>query len=239
MARQWTADPICSAWALCCIALSPGRLPYDEAPGRGGTVRLQVPLLPLQLSAFQGVLGKLLAASPERRYQSGAELVTALDQVRIDGLVPDAVVRTEAIATAEIETAITAGRRQGDRHSSAPSVRHKRLFPLSVLVGLLAVAVGGGHLVHRCSTGWRRTAACAGRSGGTSGCSARMARRASARCRSEPRLGCGRGGLPPRSYLRPRPRRVQRQRLPQWSSAPSRKWSMPWTPATARSPKRS
>ena len=121
-----------------------GRLPYDDAPGRSGTVRLQVPLLPLQLSAFQGVLGKLLAASPERRYQSGAELVTALDQVRIDGLVPDAVVRTEAIATAEIETAITAGRRQGDRHSSAPSVRHKRLFPLSVLVGLLAIAVGAG-----------------------------------------------------------------------------------------------
>ena len=122
-----------------------GRLPYPDVDRcAAATTRLREPLLPLHLSAFQGVLRKLLTASPDKRYQSGAELSAALDRVRIAGLVPDAVVKTEAVATAEIETAIAARRRQGNRHVPAASVRRKRLFPLSVLVVLLVVAVGAG-----------------------------------------------------------------------------------------------
>ena len=121
-----------------------GRLPYQEVDGCAATSRLREPLLPLQLAAFQSVLRKLLAASPDDRYRSGAELSAALDRVRVAGLVPDAVVKTEAVATAEIEAAIAVRRRLGNRHGSATSARRRRLFPLSVLAGLLVVAVGSG-----------------------------------------------------------------------------------------------
>ena len=121
-----------------------GRLPYQDVDRCAATTRLRAPLLSLQLSPFQDVLHKLLAAAPDDRYQSGAELTAALNRVRAAGLVPDAVVKTEAVATAEIETAIAARRSQGERHVAAASERRKRLFPLSVLAVVLVVAVGAG-----------------------------------------------------------------------------------------------
>ena len=121
-----------------------GRLPYDDGDGSAPTTYLREPLLPLHLSAFQSVLRKLLATSPAERHQSGAELSAALDRVRIAGLIPDAVVKTDAVATAEIETAVASLGRQGDRQAAAGSARGRRVLPLSVLAGLLVAAVGAG-----------------------------------------------------------------------------------------------
>ena len=120
-----------------------GGLPYEGAD-RTATAALRPPSLPLQLAAFQNVLNKLLAASPATRFQSGAELAVALDRVRIAGLVPDAVVKTEAVATEEIESAVAVRRRQGDPAVPAASARRKRILPVAVLVGLLVVALGTG-----------------------------------------------------------------------------------------------
>ena len=120
-----------------------GRLPYESADRPAATYQ-RPPPLPLQLAAFRDVLDKLLAASPAARYQSGAELAVALDRIRIAGLVPEAVVKTEAVATDEIESAVAVRRRQGDPAVPAASEGRKRLFPLSVLAGLLVVALGSG-----------------------------------------------------------------------------------------------
>jgi serine/threonine protein kinase/tetratricopeptide (TPR) repeat protein len=61
-----------------------------------------IPRLPGHLSAMQGVVDKFLAKKPEARYQTGAEVIDALDGVRAAGLVPNTVIKTEVVNTAEI-----------------------------------------------------------------------------------------------------------------------------------------
>jgi tetratricopeptide (TPR) repeat protein len=61
-----------------------------------------IPRLPGHLSAMQGVIDKFLAKKPEARYQTGAEVIDALDGVRAAGLVPNTVIKTEVVNTAEI-----------------------------------------------------------------------------------------------------------------------------------------
>ncbi|HTK99171.1 MAG TPA: protein kinase [Pseudomonadales bacterium] len=61
-----------------------------------------VPRLPGHLSAMQNVVDRFLAKKPEARYQTGAEVIDALDGVRAAGMVPNTVIKTEVVNTAEI-----------------------------------------------------------------------------------------------------------------------------------------
>jgi len=61
-----------------------------------------VPKLPTHLSVFQGVVDRFLDKDVDARFQSGEEINDALDKVRADGLVPNSVLKTEVVTTAEI-----------------------------------------------------------------------------------------------------------------------------------------
>ena len=61
-----------------------------------------VPRLPGHLSAMQDVVDRFLAKKPEARFQTGAEVIEALDGVRAAGMVPNTVIKTEVVNTAEI-----------------------------------------------------------------------------------------------------------------------------------------
>ncbi len=61
-----------------------------------------IPRLPGHLSAMQSVVDKFLAKKAESRFQTGAEVIEALDGVRSAGLVPNTVIKTEVVNTAEI-----------------------------------------------------------------------------------------------------------------------------------------
>jgi len=61
-----------------------------------------IPRLPEHLSPMQPVIDRFLAKKPEQRFQSGAEVIEALDGVRSAGLVPNTVIKTEVVNTAEI-----------------------------------------------------------------------------------------------------------------------------------------
>ncbi len=61
-----------------------------------------IPRLPDHLQPFQGIIDKILAKNPDDRYQTGNELNEALDAIRADGLVPNRVIKTEIVTTAEI-----------------------------------------------------------------------------------------------------------------------------------------
>ena len=61
-----------------------------------------IPRLPEHLSPMQPVIDRFLAKKPEQRFQSGAEVIDALDGVRSAGLVPNTVIKTEVVNTAEI-----------------------------------------------------------------------------------------------------------------------------------------
>ena len=61
-----------------------------------------VPRLPGHLSAMQTVVDRFLAKKPEARFQTGAEVIDALDGVRAAGMVPNTVIKTEVVNTAEI-----------------------------------------------------------------------------------------------------------------------------------------
>ncbi len=61
-----------------------------------------VPRLPGYLAHFQPVIDKLLAKRPDARYQSGSELISALDQLRVSGRIPNTVIKTQVVTTAEL-----------------------------------------------------------------------------------------------------------------------------------------
>ncbi len=61
-----------------------------------------VPRLPDHLASMQDVIDRFLAKKPEQRFQTGAEIIEALDGVRAAGLVPNTVIKTEVVNTAEI-----------------------------------------------------------------------------------------------------------------------------------------
>jgi tetratricopeptide (TPR) repeat protein len=82
-----------------------GGVPYAaESAVAVGIRHLQdpVPRLPTHLAAFQPIVDRLLAKKPEMRFQSGAELVAALDDIRAEGIVPNAVIKSDVVSTAEI-----------------------------------------------------------------------------------------------------------------------------------------
>ena len=138
-----------------------GRLPDATRPGvTGGTVvRLHEPPLPLQFAAFRPVVDRLLAKSPEDRFQNGLQLAAALDDLRARDAVPDAVVRTEAVTAQEIESAESTHVRQ--RPSAPGEVRPPLPFrpPVlaAILISIIAVAAGVGYVSDQ--SGWSRALA--------------------------------------------------------------------------------
>jgi len=82
-----------------------GDVPYraDSAVSIGlKHLQEPIPRLPNHLSMFQEVVDRCLAKKPEQRYQSGAELSEALEQIRTAGLMPNATIRAAAVTTDEI-----------------------------------------------------------------------------------------------------------------------------------------
>ncbi len=82
-----------------------GEVPYKaESAVAVGIRHLQdpIPRLPMHLSTFQPIVNRFLAKKPEARFQRGADVLLALDEVRADGVVPNAVIKSDLVSTAEI-----------------------------------------------------------------------------------------------------------------------------------------
>ena len=80
-----------------------GRMPFvPESRAGYPSGRDRPPTLPLQMAAFEDVMQRFLARSPDDRFRSASEIAEALDAVRIGNVVPNAVVKTSAVSTAEI-----------------------------------------------------------------------------------------------------------------------------------------
>ena len=138
-----------------------GHLPDATRTGvPGGTVvRLHEPPLPLQFAAFRPIVDRLLAKSPDERFESGLELAAALDGLRADDVVPDAVVRTQAVSAQEIESAESTHVRQ--RPAPPGEARSPVAFSRPVLAAMLislVVAVAGVSYVSN-QSGWIRALA--------------------------------------------------------------------------------
>ena len=127
-----------------------GRLPDAIRTGvAGGTVvRLHEPPLPLQLGAFRPVVDRLLAKSPDERFENGLQLAAALDDLRARDAVPDAVARTEAVTAQEIESAESTHVRQ--RPASPSEARPPLPFRGPVLaaavISIVTVAAAVGYV---------------------------------------------------------------------------------------------
>ncbi len=121
-----------------------GHLPFQEPGDPRSLVRVHELPLPLQLAPFKGVMSAFLAKSPEQRFQSGAQIAAALDSVQSRDLVPNAVVKTRAVTTAEIEAVAGAERGQGEREHP-PALRRRWNTTAMIAAGaLLVVTVGAG-----------------------------------------------------------------------------------------------
>ncbi|MDE0350012.1 MAG: serine/threonine-protein kinase, partial [Gammaproteobacteria bacterium] len=87
----------------------------------GGTVirhpAAAAPRLPERFAALQELVDGLLAPLPEKRFQSGAEVVRALDAVRFEDVTPQPALVRALVATSEIEVLAAAmePRRDGGR----------------------------------------------------------------------------------------------------------------------------
>lgn len=138
-----------------------GRLPDATRTGAvGGTVvRLHEPPLPLQLAAFHPVVDRLLARSPEDRFENGLQLAAALDGLRARDAVPDAVVRTEAVTAQEIESAENSHVRQqpASPGEARPPLPFRRPVLAALLISVIAVAAGVGYVSDQ--SGWSRALA--------------------------------------------------------------------------------
>lgn len=125
-----------------------GRLPFTSSGGHALAARMEPPPLPPELKALQSLVRKFLAPAPEDRFQSAAEIVATLDAVRLEGAVPDAMVRTAPVATSEVEAALSDLEDLGERSPAARRRLTSRRLAAAVLAGVLAVALlaGGGYV---------------------------------------------------------------------------------------------
>ena len=124
-----------------------------------------IPTLPDHLAPFQDVVNRFLAKQPEDRFQSGQEASDALDQIRSDGIVPNAVVKTNLVTTAEIAAISTpAGDPLAIRTEPRRRARKTKRRTTVVLSSMLfATVVGAGYFYMEYRPEWvARTLALAG-----------------------------------------------------------------------------
>lgn len=135
-----------------------GRLPdamQSSAPS-STVVRLHEPPLPQQFAAFRPIVDRMLAKSPAERFESGLQLAAALDGLRARDVVPDAVVRTEAVSAAEIESAESTHVRQRPPppgEARGPLV-FRRPVVAATLIAVIVVAAGVSYVSNQ--SGWTR-----------------------------------------------------------------------------------
>jgi serine/threonine protein kinase len=111
-----------------------------------------IPRLPNYLKAFQEVIDRCLAKRPDARFQTGAELIEALEGIQHDAELPNATIRAQAVSTQEIRAVgtdlLTTVRDSGriDRNTE----RRRRRRRLRVLTSMLVITVifsGAAYLV--------------------------------------------------------------------------------------------
>ena len=137
-----------------------GHLPDATRTVPGGTVvRLHEPPLPLQFAAFRPIVDRLLAKSPGERFENGLELAAALDGLRARDVVPDAVVRTEAVSATEIESAESTyvRRRPAPPGEARSSLAFRRPMLAAALISVIVVAAGVSYVSNQ--SGWTRALA--------------------------------------------------------------------------------
>ncbi len=111
-----------------------------------------VPRLPNYLKAFQPVIDQCLAKRPDQRFQSGAELIEALDSVQTKAELPNATIRAQAVSTQEVRAVgsdiLTAARdpSRKDRHSDRQR-RRRRLQALTTLLVIVSIGAGISYVV--------------------------------------------------------------------------------------------
>ena len=120
-----------------------GRLPFGERADEPSVYRGLAPLPP-QFAPFQPLLDGMLATAPADRFASAEEVSAALEEVQTAGMVPDAIVRTEAIATEEIVAAAAVDERRGERDVAPQTGLRPRTAAIALLGGLLLLAIGAG-----------------------------------------------------------------------------------------------
>jgi tetratricopeptide (TPR) repeat protein len=111
-----------------------------------------IPRLPNYLKAFQGVIDRCLAKRPDQRFQSGSELIEALDAVQTEAELPNATIRAQAVSTQEVRAVgtdlLTTARDPGRLDRNTERRRKKRrVRALSTLLVVVAVASGAGYLM--------------------------------------------------------------------------------------------
>jgi serine/threonine-protein kinase PpkA len=120
-----------------------GKIPYqgDSALSIGiKHMRDPIPDLPQGLAAYQPFLERLLAKDPDARWQSGAEVVRALEIMEIEG---------DEAGSATIAATIVSSPAIGAKTEVMPSgeQRGKSRMPLAIVaLAIVAVAAGGGYL---------------------------------------------------------------------------------------------
>ena len=131
-----------------------GDVPYQaDSAVSIGIKHLQepIPRLPHYLSAFQPMIDRMLAKKPEHRYQTGAELGEALDEVRGSATLTNTTLKSQIVTTQEIRavgsTLLTTAR--DPVHASRQSRRQRRRRSLrqALSVGLLVSLIGAGSWV--------------------------------------------------------------------------------------------
>lgn len=133
-----------------------GKVPYDGDSALNIGIRHikdPVPRLPAGLSAMQPLIDRFMAKAPAHRFQSGAEIVEALEKFERGGAMPQSVAKTEILGADLVnEIKRATGQSSGAAPSNRPSmtrvmqVRGKRRSPVRFLViGIgLALVLGGG-----------------------------------------------------------------------------------------------
>ena len=115
-----------------------GRMPFvPESPPGFPPGRDRLATLPVQMAAFEEVIQRFLAKSPEDRFRSASEITEALDAVRVGNAVPNAVVKTSAVSTAEIAALGSRSESPGAGADVSRSSRWRRLGAAGTLLGIL------------------------------------------------------------------------------------------------------
>ncbi|MDE0452901.1 MAG: serine/threonine-protein kinase [Gammaproteobacteria bacterium] len=118
-----------------------------EAPsgsGDGGTATRGAIRLPESVSAYRGVLARWLHKDPDERFQTGAEVIRALDAVEVRDPAPIAAVRIDPIATGEIQAVAGAAFAATAVRASIPGPPRRRAASVAVAsMVVAAIALAG------------------------------------------------------------------------------------------------